>query len=119
MLGFGVIWWSIATVLTPVAAKLGLPFLLVTRAFMGVGEVSSLVYHYCVPLLFTLTVYLMEIEKSSIIWKTVHCLYKHMMNASLHSHFYFLMFFHGKSCARFSYMLESCVLLEINYLYLC
>lgn len=40
VLGFGVIWWSIATALTPFAAKLGLPFLLVTRAFMGVGEVS-------------------------------------------------------------------------------
>ncbi|KAI4306631.1 hypothetical protein L6164_029892 [Bauhinia variegata] len=38
VLGFGVIWWSIATVLTPVAAKLGLPFLLVVRAFMGIGE---------------------------------------------------------------------------------
>ncbi|GFP91507.1 probable anion transporter 2 chloroplastic [Phtheirospermum japonicum] len=38
VLGFGVIWWSIATVLTPVAARLGLPFLLVTRAFMGIGE---------------------------------------------------------------------------------
>ncbi|KAF0917456.1 hypothetical protein E2562_020572 [Oryza meyeriana var. granulata] len=38
VLGFGVIWWSIATALTPVAAKLGLPFLLVTRAFMGIGE---------------------------------------------------------------------------------
>ncbi|KAM0901318.1 hypothetical protein ACQ4PT_020072 [Festuca glaucescens] len=38
VLGFGVIWWSVATALTPVAAKLGLPFLLVVRAFMGVGE---------------------------------------------------------------------------------
>ncbi|KAJ4970449.1 hypothetical protein NE237_003548 [Protea cynaroides] len=38
VLGFGVIWWSIATVLTPVAAKIGLPFLLVVRAFMGIGE---------------------------------------------------------------------------------
>lgn len=38
VLGFGVVWWSIATILTPVAAKLGLPFLLVTRAFMGIGE---------------------------------------------------------------------------------
>ncbi|CAM0880971.1 unnamed protein product [Alopecurus aequalis] len=38
VLGFGVLWWSIATALTPVAAKLGLPFLLVARAFMGVGE---------------------------------------------------------------------------------
>uniref|UniRef100_A0A453ERR7 Major facilitator superfamily (MFS) profile domain-containing protein n=3 Tax=Aegilops tauschii subsp. strangulata TaxID=200361 RepID=A0A453ERR7_AEGTS len=38
VLGFGVIWWSVATALTPVAAKLGLPFLLVVRAFMGIGE---------------------------------------------------------------------------------
>ncbi|CAL0318384.1 unnamed protein product [Lupinus luteus] len=38
VLGFGVIWWSIATVLTPIAAKLGLPYLLIMRAFMGIGE---------------------------------------------------------------------------------
>ncbi|XP_058766824.1 ascorbate transporter, chloroplastic-like [Vicia villosa] len=38
VLGFGVVWWSIATVLTPIAAKLGLPYLLVMRAFMGIGE---------------------------------------------------------------------------------
>ncbi|KAH9701640.1 Sodium-dependent phosphate transport protein 1 [Citrus sinensis] len=38
VLGFGVVWWSIATALTPVAAKLGLPFLLVVRVFMGIGE---------------------------------------------------------------------------------
>ncbi|KAM7496465.1 hypothetical protein LguiA_020879 [Lonicera macranthoides] len=38
VLTFGVVWWSIATILTPVAAKLGLPFLLVVRAFMGIGE---------------------------------------------------------------------------------
>uniref|UniRef100_A0ACD5Y1U1 Uncharacterized protein n=1 Tax=Avena sativa TaxID=4498 RepID=A0ACD5Y1U1_AVESA len=38
VLGFGVVWWSIATMLTPIAAKLGLPFLLVVRAFMGIGE---------------------------------------------------------------------------------
>ncbi|KAF8017093.1 hypothetical protein BT93_H2342 [Corymbia citriodora subsp. variegata] len=38
VLGFGVVWWSVATVLTPIAAKLGLPFLLVMRAFMGIGE---------------------------------------------------------------------------------
>ncbi|KAL8541166.1 hypothetical protein ACS0TY_002438 [Phlomoides rotata] len=38
VLGFGVAWWSIATVLTPVAARAGLPFLLVMRAFMGIGE---------------------------------------------------------------------------------
>ncbi|XP_010544389.1 PREDICTED: ascorbate transporter, chloroplastic-like isoform X1 [Tarenaya hassleriana] len=38
VLGFGVVWWSIATVLTPIAARLGLPFLLTMRAFMGIGE---------------------------------------------------------------------------------
>lgn len=38
VLGFGVIWWSVATILTPIAAKIGLPFLLVMRAFMGIGE---------------------------------------------------------------------------------
>lgn len=38
VLGFGVVWWSVATILTPLAAKLGLPFLLVMRAFMGIGE---------------------------------------------------------------------------------
>ena len=39
VLGFGVVWWSLATVLTPLAAKIGLPCLLVMRAFMGIGEV--------------------------------------------------------------------------------
>ena len=43
MLGFGVVWWSLATILTPVAAKIGLPFLLVVRAFMGIGEVGSFI----------------------------------------------------------------------------
>lgn len=38
VLGFGVIWWSVATVLTPIAAHIGLPFLLAMRAFMGIGE---------------------------------------------------------------------------------
>ncbi|CAA7406411.1 unnamed protein product [Spirodela intermedia] len=38
VLGFGVVWWSIATLLTPFAAKAGLPFLLIVRAFMGIGE---------------------------------------------------------------------------------
>jgi MFS family permease len=42
VLGFGVIWWSIATVLTPLAAKIGLPCLLITHAFMGIGEVFVL-----------------------------------------------------------------------------
>ncbi|KAM1182227.1 hypothetical protein ACFX2I_000652 [Malus domestica] len=38
VLGFGVIWWSVATILTPIAAKISLPFLLIMRAFMGIGE---------------------------------------------------------------------------------
>ncbi|MBA0704418.1 hypothetical protein Golax_016674, partial [Gossypium laxum] len=38
VLGFGVVWWSVATVLTPIAARFGLPFLLIMRAFMGIGE---------------------------------------------------------------------------------
>ncbi|GLU00744.1 hypothetical protein SLE2022_180900 [Rubroshorea leprosula] len=38
VLGFGVVWWSIATVLTPIAARIGLPCLLIMRAFMGIGE---------------------------------------------------------------------------------
>jgi MFS transporter, ACS family, solute carrier family 17 (sodium-dependent inorganic phosphate cotransporter), other len=38
ILGFGVVWWSIATALTPVAVKLGLPVLLFARACMGIGE---------------------------------------------------------------------------------
>ncbi|NP_001130577.1 Probable anion transporter 4, chloroplastic-like [Zea mays] len=38
VLGFGVVWWSFATVLTPLAAKIGLPCLLTMRAFMGIGE---------------------------------------------------------------------------------
>lgn len=38
VLGFGVIWWSIATALTPIAAKLGLVPLLLVRACMGIGE---------------------------------------------------------------------------------
>ncbi|GFY92525.1 major facilitator superfamily protein [Actinidia rufa] len=41
VLGFGVVWWSVATILTPIAAKIGLPFLLVMRAFMGIGEAHS------------------------------------------------------------------------------
>lgn len=34
------VWWSIATILTPIAARVGLPFLLAMRAFMGIGEVG-------------------------------------------------------------------------------
>lgn len=39
-------WWSVATVLTPIAAKLGLPFLFVVRAFMGIGEVGSVHFSF-------------------------------------------------------------------------
>ncbi|GMH22460.1 hypothetical protein Nepgr_024303 [Nepenthes gracilis] len=38
VLGFGVIWWSVATVLTPIAARINLPCLLIMRAVMGIGE---------------------------------------------------------------------------------
>ena len=38
VLSFGVIWWSMATALTPIAAQLGFPVLLAMRACMGVGE---------------------------------------------------------------------------------
>ncbi|KAL2892190.1 Ascorbate transporter chloroplastic [Bienertia sinuspersici] len=38
VLGFGVVWWSVATILTPIAAKISLPCLLVMRACMGIGE---------------------------------------------------------------------------------
>lgn len=38
VLGFGVIWWSLATAFTPIAAGMGLPVLLASRAIMGIGE---------------------------------------------------------------------------------
>ena len=38
VLGLGVVWWSLATVLTPLAARTSLPVLLAARACMGVGE---------------------------------------------------------------------------------
>ena len=38
VLGFGVVWWSLATVLTPIAARWSLPVLLAARACMGIGE---------------------------------------------------------------------------------
>lgn len=47
VLGFGVIWWSIATVLTPIAARISLPCLLVMRAFMGIGEVGVALTKLC------------------------------------------------------------------------
>lgn len=48
VLGFGVVWWSIATILTPIAARMGLPFLLIMRAFMGIGEVGRLLLLFLV-----------------------------------------------------------------------
>ncbi|KAG1670523.1 hypothetical protein FOA52_015388 [Chlamydomonas sp. UWO 241] len=38
VLGVGVVWWSIATALTPWAASMGLPALLAVRCLMGIGE---------------------------------------------------------------------------------
>ena len=38
VLGFGVVWWSLATILTPIAAGMSLPMLLAARACMGIGE---------------------------------------------------------------------------------
>uniref|UniRef100_A0A7R9YSS6 Major facilitator superfamily (MFS) profile domain-containing protein n=1 Tax=Chlamydomonas euryale TaxID=1486919 RepID=A0A7R9YSS6_9CHLO len=38
VLGVGVIWWSLATALTPVAASMGLVPLLCARCLMGIGE---------------------------------------------------------------------------------
>ena len=38
VLGFAVLWWSLFTILTPLAAALALPMLLATRAVMGLGE---------------------------------------------------------------------------------
>jgi Major Facilitator Superfamily len=38
VLGLGVVWWSLATVLTPLAAQTSLPVLLAMRALMGIGE---------------------------------------------------------------------------------
>lgn len=46
VLGFGVVWWSVATILTPIAAKMGLPFLLTMRAFMGIGEVGLTLHFF-------------------------------------------------------------------------
>lgn len=38
VLGLGVVWWSVATACTPIAAQMGLPALLAARALMGIGE---------------------------------------------------------------------------------
>lgn len=57
MLGFGVVWWSMATVLTPIAARLGLPYLLIMRAFMGIGEVGTKHLHKYLYHQISLTIY--------------------------------------------------------------
>lgn len=38
VLGAGVVWWSLATAFTPIAASWGLVPLLVARTLMGIGE---------------------------------------------------------------------------------
>ena len=40
VLGLAVVWWSVFTMLTPVAAGLSLPLLLATRVAMGLGEAA-------------------------------------------------------------------------------
>lgn len=38
VLGFGVLWWSLFTILTPMSAMASFPVLIATRIFMGMGE---------------------------------------------------------------------------------
>ncbi len=38
VLGFGVLWWSLFTILTPLSAMASFPILIVTRVLMGLGE---------------------------------------------------------------------------------
>ena len=40
MLGAAVIWWSLFTLLTPVAAQLSLPALIAARIALGIGEAA-------------------------------------------------------------------------------
>ncbi len=40
ILGFAVVWWSVFTMLTPIAAAISLPVLLATRVAMGLGEAA-------------------------------------------------------------------------------
>ena len=40
ILGFAVVWWSVFTMLTPLAAAISLPVLLATRIAMGLGEAA-------------------------------------------------------------------------------
>ena len=41
VLGFAVLWWSLFTILTPVAALVSLPILIATRILMGMGEAAT------------------------------------------------------------------------------
>jgi len=41
VLGFAVLWWSVFTLLTPVAAFMSLPILIVARIAMGMGEAAT------------------------------------------------------------------------------
>ena len=41
VLGIAVVWWSIFTILTPMAAMVGLPVLIATRILMGMGEAAT------------------------------------------------------------------------------
>jgi len=54
VLGVAVIWWSLFTILTPLAAGITLPVLLLVRVLMGVGEGASTpaafsMFRYWVP----------------------------------------------------------------------
>ena len=40
ILSFAVVWWSVFTMLTPIAAAISLPVLLATRVAMGLGEAA-------------------------------------------------------------------------------
>ena len=57
------VWWSIATILTPIAARIGLPFLLITRALMGIGEVGLFVFFSDIILIFISILILQKEEK--------------------------------------------------------
>lgn len=41
VLGFAVAWWSLFTILTPAAAFVSLPLLIVTRILLGLGEAAT------------------------------------------------------------------------------
>ncbi len=41
VLGVAVVWWSVFTILTPMAALLGLPMLIAARILMGMGEAAT------------------------------------------------------------------------------